>query len=92
MEFFLSVQGNDIRLTAIKYLSEKSINNLSEVVIGGTIDYVNNTIAGGAVISVSSTSGSATPKFFKLYQDNVIKSVDDISLTDIRAFCFRYSY
>lgn len=82
----LSVQGNDIRLTAIKYLSEKSINNLSEVVIGGTINYVNNTIAGGAVISVSSTSGLATPKFFKLYQDNVIKSVDDISLTDIRAF------
>ena len=82
----LSVQGNDIRLTAIRYLSEKSINNLSEVVIGGTIDFVNNTVAGGAVISVSSTSGSATPKFFKLYQDNVIKSVDDISLTDIRAF------
>jgi len=83
---FVSIQGNNLRLTGIKYLDGKSINDLDDVVVNATIDYTNNTLTGGSNRDVSSTSGSSSARFFKLYQDNVIKSVDDITLTDIRSF------
>lgn len=90
---FVSIAENganyDIRLTGLKFLPGKSLNNLNDIVVGPTnIDFSVTpiSVAGGSVLSVSTTSGRTTPRFFKIYQDNVIKSVEDVSITDIRAF------
>ncbi len=91
---FVSIQENgvnyDIRLTGIKFLPGKSLNDLDNIVVGPTsIDFGATPVpstAGGSVLTVSTTSGRNAARFFKLFQDNVIKSAEDISITDIRAF------
>jgi len=77
----------EYKVTAIKFLTGKTLNDLANLYFPtSSINFETNTVSGGASVSVSGTSGVPAKRFFKLHKSDVIKSVEDVSLTDVRAY------
>ena len=88
---FVSIAENgsnyDVRLTGIKFLEGNSLNDVTRINFGGTPNYeTNDPPSGGTNSELQSTSGRTIESIFYLNRENVIKSVEDISITDIRAY------
>jgi hypothetical protein len=69
-----------LRIINIKFVQEDFTiqDNIKKVRIGGTIDYRNNSSAGGAVRDIASVEGNPIPYIFPVYAPQVVmKSVTD---------------
>lgn len=83
----ISVDGNEIKVYAITFLtSDKNLSNLRKVQIGASYNFENNVATGGTTYDITSTGGRASLLFAPLIEDRVIKSVEDITLYDIKGF------
>ena len=80
-------QQKNIRLANITFLSGYSIQNLlngGDINIGGTINWTNNTVSGGADYNVDKLVGSPTPLFFKVSEGRIIKTVSDTKVQSVQ--------
>ena len=83
----ISVDGNEIKVYAITFLtSDKNLSDLRKVQIGASYNFETNVATGGTTYDITSTGGRASLLFAPLIEDRVIKSVEDISLYDIKGF------
>ena len=79
--------GWEHRVTALKFLNGKSLNDVTTLYYPtAPVNYENNTVNTGSSVTITGTSGVPAKRFFNLHKDDVIKSVEDVSLTDVRAF------
>ena len=83
----ISVDGNEIKVYAITFLtSDKNLSDLRKVQIGASYSFGDNVATGGTTYSITSTGGKASLLFAPLIEDRVIKSVEDVTLYDIKGF------
>lgn len=72
-----------VRVCAIKFIdATKNVTQVDTIVINGTINYATNAVSGGHTFTINGTGGKNQPHIFKAFGDNVIKSIEGISVFD----------
>ncbi len=83
----ISVDGDEIKVYAITFLtSDKKLSDLRKVQIGASYNFEINVASGGTAYVVTSTGGRTSGSFAPLIEDRVIKTVEDVTLYDIKGF------
>jgi len=83
----ISVDGSVVKLYAITFLTfDKNLSNLKKIQIGSSYNFETNAVSGGTTYGITSTGGKSSVLFAPLIDDKVIKSVEDVTLYDIKGF------
>ena len=70
-----------VRVCSIEFInSSQNINLVDSIVINGSINYETNAVSGGHTFTVNGTGGRTQPYIFKVSGNNIIKSVEGVSI------------